>query len=336
MTLNAFNMHCVPLTDAVLLLLWLIAPVAAFCFAVHAGYAATRYSGADGAGGCKHHKVVTEALPAGHEVFPAGAQEPVIPAGVSHFHKSMQKDGTAHVASAVVPDPAASTTKKLSKVSKKAHNVDGHSKETTHVITEVTSAGAVKTKHECSSLNNQLGHVVKKTKKQQKRALRHRHLLQADLDDDTGYGEEETLSDSQVGVDDNGVSMQASNNINLAAGTNTNIVTGATESNNTAVQQTASTFEVTVSGPAVVGGRRLLAEERKQSLFRLDASGGIHMESKTGMTVQAETLQVTGSLAATEGLEVTGPLVANTGIAVNGDVALAGNLVIPASECSTE
>ncbi|WIA28591.1 hypothetical protein OEZ86_011131 [Tetradesmus obliquus] len=238
-------------------------------------------------------------LPDTFELFPAASEDPADLTGKIHYRMEFQKDGSSHIASKQELDTA--TSAKKTKLTTKKH--DG---------------------------GNDQGTKMKKQAKQKKKPLgtgNHRLLLQTD--DDTGYGDEETLNDSQVGVDDNGVSVPASNNINLAAGTNTNIVTGGAVANNTAIQQTANTFEVAVLGPAEVGGRRLLAAERKQSLFRLDAEGGIHMASKMGMTVQADTLQVTGSLAASDGLQVTGPLVANTGIEVKGDVALAGNLVIP-------
>jgi hypothetical protein len=214
--------------------------------------------------------------------------------------------------------------------------------------------------------------MVKTRYKKQKSRARLRHLMSTEdeLNDDNGFGDEETLVDSKVGVGDDGVKLEAINDINLKAGTNTNIVTGASDNNNTAIQQTSNTFEVTVSGPEVVAGRRLLQAERQVSLLRLDASGGIRMESVAGMTVQAESLQVTGPLAATSGLEVTGTmvandglavtgalvantglevtgnlvantglavtgaLVANTGLEVTGNLALAGNLEIPSSKCS--
>uniref|UniRef100_A0A383WIR2 Uncharacterized protein n=1 Tax=Tetradesmus obliquus TaxID=3088 RepID=A0A383WIR2_TETOB len=277
------------------------------------------------------HVVVMEndaSTPEQPDLFTTEGPAPL--AGKNHFRMELKKDGSSHTASAQVPETA---TKKKTKVTTKQHTVDGHASETMHVTTEVAADGKLtKTKQMARVVNNNKGHSMAATTTMKKKTVatgNHRLLLQDDLDDDAGYGNEETLTDSNVGVDDKGVSMQASNNINLAAGTNTNIVTGAAEANNTAIQQTANTFEVTVSGPAEVGGRRLLAAERRQSLFRLDAEGGIHMESKTGMTVQADTLQVTGSLAASDGLQVTGPLVANTGIEVKGDVALAGNLVIP-------
>jgi hypothetical protein len=197
----------------------------------------------------------------------------------------MQKGCTleAHpkIASAKVPDSTSPSTKQTTKVSRHEHTVEGRFHETQHDTVELKPGGvAVKIRQVNSVSHGKLGSVMKNKKvKQQKTTGNRRHLLQADLDDDTGYGDNETLSDSQVGVDDNGVSMQASNNINLAAGTNTNIVTGGADANNTAISQTASTFEVNVLGPAEVGGRRLLAAERKKGMFHISNAG---MKVETG------------------------------------------------------
>jgi hypothetical protein len=278
-----------------------------------------------GIDGPKHHKVIAQGLLADHDLFPAGSETPNIPPGTNYHMASMHHEGSSKIASAKVPDPTSPLTKQTTKITTHKHTLEGHFYETQHHTVELTSGVATKTTQvNTVSHSNAGSSMSSKQIKRKKTTGNNRHLLQADLDDDTGYGDEETLSDSQVGVDDNGVLTQASNNINMAAGTNTNIVTGGADANNTAISQTAGTFEVTVSGPAVVGGRRLLEDERKQRLFRLDASGGIHLESKTGMTVQADSVQVTG------------PLVASTGIEVTGDVALAGNLVIPCGNLNSQ
>jgi hypothetical protein len=213
-------------------------------------------------------------VPDDFQLFPDGSDEPtdLVAAGKDVFQMSLTKGGSSHTAAANVLD-ASNPLKKKKQVTKKVHSVDEHSSETKHETTEVAGSRVLRTSHTAKHITTDKGPKMMKNVKQKSkpRTLRHLMSVEDELDDDTGFDNEETLVDLEVGVDDDGMRVAASNNINLNAGTGTNIVTGAPANNNTAIQQTSSTFEVTVSGAEVVGGRRLLADERKVSLFRLVA-----------------------------------------------------------------